>query len=370
MNRLCRAMAAAALALAAGCAKDAASLSPFPCAKDNTCPAGLACLPGAGCVKPAADAICAADGDCTGGAASLSCSVGRCLEACSAGAGCASGRTCTSAAAAGVCVADCGAGQACPVGLICQDAWGKKSCLPDGAGQGAACSAEGLSCGPKGAAAVCSSGKCEQACANGAGCPATRVCSTTKGAGVCLSDCTAGAACPAGTTCGPLLDVAKKGCLAANVAALDAACPTEGAPCGPLGAGGVCTAGRCEPACKAPADCAAGRFCTVASGDGVCLADCTSVPACPSDLVCNGPWAPSGKKLCVASGAGLGGGSTCFNGAAGAASGPKGLGALCDALICTQPCDIRFYNRALSTSEVSELFLIESESGPRVDLPV
>ena len=56
--------AAALLLLASACAKDAASLSPFPCAQDNTCAGGLACLPGTGCVKATADSFCPAGNDC------------------------------------------------------------------------------------------------------------------------------------------------------------------------------------------------------------------------------------------------------------------------------------------------------------------
>ncbi len=328
------------LALAAGCAKDAASLTPFPCALDNSCAAGLACLPGTGCVTARADALCPASGDCSAGGAGLTCeaSLGRCAPGCTDGAGCPSGRGCTSTKGAGVCLTDCSsAGVTCPAGLTCQDGWGHKACLPAGKGQGAACSgADGAACGPKGSAAICFGASCELACADGAGCPAGRVCSTAKGAGVCLTDCTSGAACTAPLTCNALLDGAHKACLAPAVG-LDQPCATEGASCGPLGAAGICSGGRCQAACTGGAGCPSGRSCSAATGDGVCLVDCTAGNTCPGDLACNGPWA-SGKKLCVDAAAGLGPSAQCAAAATSTACGPKGLGASCDSGQCTLPC--------------------------------
>jgi hypothetical protein len=175
------------------------------------------------------------------------------------------------------------------------------------------------------------------ACTDGAGCAAGRICSTAHGKGVCLQDCTAGGACASGTACGGLMDGAKKGCLPPTTAALDGPCATEGASCGPLGAGGVCSGGRCVPPCKDGAGCSPGRACTVSAGDGVCLADCTSSGTCAGNLVCNGPWT-GGKKFCVDTNAALGSTAGCTSATPGAGCGPKGLGAICDAQVCALPC--------------------------------
>src|SRR5207248_1441296 len=120
--------------------------------------------------------------------------------------------------------------------------------------------------------------------------------------------CTSSATCGA-NTCGTLLDGTTRACLPA-AQSLEAACAAEGAACGPPGAGGLCTAGRCEPPCHAGSACSAGRACTSASGDGACLA-------------------PGASLFAVAQ---------CSAAANGTACGPKGLGGTCDTGVCTLAC--------------------------------
>lgn len=169
------------------CNNDAASLSPFPCARDQTCPDGVACLPGTGCVRPRADVLCRGDVDCAGIAAAI-CDLGRCVPTCRDGAGCEIGRICTAASGSGVCLTDCAAGQACPAALQCVSLWtpGKSACLPAGVGFEKSCDADGAPCGPFGARAVCAGAKCRASCRDGVGCPPPSTCSANQGPGACL----------------------------------------------------------------------------------------------------------------------------------------------------------------------------------------
>jgi hypothetical protein len=97
--------------------------------------------------------------------------------------------------------------------------------------------------------------------------------------------CAQDGTCPAGLACVPGV-----GC---SFAALDALCGPE-TDCGP--SGGVCQLGLCAAACAG--GCGAGRVCSAAGGEGVCLVDCTAGEACPEHLACAPLW-HGGKRGCV-----------------------------------------------------------------------
>ncbi|HUS28501.1 MAG TPA: hypothetical protein VMZ53_08330 [Kofleriaceae bacterium] len=135
--------ALAVLIVVAGCAKTASELSPFPCADDLTCPAGLGCVAGQ-CQTAVLDAICTAGSDptdCSVAAAGAVCSkqstvldIGACEVPC--GAGCAAGRACSFSDNHGFCLVDCnGSSTVCPPNTIClpRDD-GHKVCTPPSIG--------------------------------------------------------------------------------------------------------------------------------------------------------------------------------------------------------------------------------------------
>ncbi|TMA22492.1 MAG: hypothetical protein E6J88_14180 [Deltaproteobacteria bacterium] len=283
-------------ALLAACAKDPADLTPFPCAADQGCPTGTACLPGTGCTSPQADVVCSTDADC-GNAGK--CDTGRCSPPCSNGAGCASGRICSATTGAGVCLTSCTATAGCTAELSCEPLrlGGASACLPKGKGVGGACTgADGDACGPAGAGLACSGGTCQTACGGGAACPSGFVCSSAT-AGICLADCSGGQSCASGTACASLWYGSSKACITGGLG-LDSACPTEGAACGPFGSNAICTAGVCVPKSDASGLCGSGRIGLVPGATG-CLADCSTGSPCPSALTCNELWY-SGKKGCTA----------------------------------------------------------------------
>ena len=314
-------------ALVAACAKDAASLAPFPCAADNTCPSGVLCLPGTGCVTPQPDALCPSGNDCSAG---LVCTVGRCEPPCSSSGGCVAGRVC-SGGDGGVCLAECAAGTSCPGKLECAELWqpGEKACMPSGVGFESSCATEGAACGPVGASAICNQGACGIACKDGAGCPSGQLCTAQSGIGICVADCADGGTCPSGRACAGLWFGAEVGCLA-NDAGLDSPCSGSGG-CGPLGANAVCDLGRCEIASQSGAGCPAGLVPSTDASSGVCLTPCAD-GLCPSGGVCNGPYA-SGGNFCLPAGAGVG--EPCDGGACA----PLGSGAICDNGLCALPCN-------------------------------
>lgn len=126
------------------CAKDAHQLSPFPCADDLTCPAGLACVDGQ-CATAAIDAICTVGSDptdCSAAGQGAICSAkgstgldtGACEQPCSNGQ-CPTGRACSNSGADSVCLVDCNAGAACPANTYClARPDGHKVCMPAGLG--------------------------------------------------------------------------------------------------------------------------------------------------------------------------------------------------------------------------------------------
>lgn len=348
LRRLPAAGALAALALLAGCAKDAADLAPFPCATDLGCPEGTLCLPGSGsavsnCVVPQAEALCKADAQCAGFARETVCDLGRCRATCADGAGCGAGEQCSAGAGKGkgVCLKACPGG-ACPGALECGETLpgAGQVCIPKGSKAGSACTgAAGTNCGPAGSGLQCTDlGTCELKCADGAGCGTGQVCSAKTGAGICMQDCVANPACPAGTACAPLWYQSRKACQPIG-AGLESTCSPEGARCGPPGSASVCSGHRCLSVCKAgsAADCPTGEVCSNATGDGVCVKVCTpGSTGCPGDFVCSGPFADS-QSRCVPKELELGG--ACSGGEGTPCGLPGQLGSCRDGVCVAQTCN-------------------------------
>ena len=123
------------LMLSAGCTKQLADLTPFPCPTNGVCPGGLACIPGVGCAPARLDAPCIPGGD-TGtdcsvaGPGPITCFHRVCEAACGAGGSCPSGRIC----AGNACLVDCTADGNCPAGLACHPFGdgNKSACMPAG----------------------------------------------------------------------------------------------------------------------------------------------------------------------------------------------------------------------------------------------
>jgi hypothetical protein len=140
------------LLVMAACAKSADELSPFPCADDLTCPAGLACVAGQ-CAHARIDSICTVGSDptdCSAAAPGAVCSAapmglgsgsstpsldtGACELPC--GAGCPPDRACSDQNGAGVCLVDCnGSSTVCPQDTYClARPDGHKVCMPPAIG--------------------------------------------------------------------------------------------------------------------------------------------------------------------------------------------------------------------------------------------
>ncbi len=162
---------ACAMALA-GCASPVEDLTPFPCADDGNCPAGLACIPGVGCTKARLDAACQASTRCEDAAGGASCTTGICSLSCQDGAGCPEGRVCSAREGAGACLLDC-ATAPCPAGLSCIDLWrdGLRGCALSQADYPACLSRETL-----GYQRVCGQGNMSVACSTGGFCPTDSTC--------------------------------------------------------------------------------------------------------------------------------------------------------------------------------------------------
>ena len=144
--------ALSSLLVLAACAKDAHELSPFPCANDLTCPAGLACVNGQ-CASATLDSICTVGDDPTdcstaapgaicsaaqravgSGAASPSLDTGACGTPCSSG--CPADRACSDVDGDGVCLVDCSdSSTVCPANTYCVGRPdGRQVCMPPGIG--------------------------------------------------------------------------------------------------------------------------------------------------------------------------------------------------------------------------------------------
>src|SRR5262249_20117243 len=121
-RRACVSVGIVALVLAA-CIPQLEDMTPFPCANDGTCPSGLSCTQGVGCVRAALDSPCVSGvTNCSTAGEGATCTLGICTVACDEKRPCGSGHVCSAplAAGTGVCVADCTADSACPQGLSCR----------------------------------------------------------------------------------------------------------------------------------------------------------------------------------------------------------------------------------------------------------
>lgn len=273
--RHCLAFALSFVALGAACLPSLEDLTPFPCAQDTSCPRGLSCTPGVGCVTASLDSPCVVGAtNCAGAGEAASCALGLCTIGCDERRTCPAGHVCSApaAAGAGVCVPDCAANQACPPGLTCRPLGFEtaKGCL--GAGGGAAldapCQRE-EECSNAGSTVTCSVGVCATPCGPTLPCAAGHLCSSyqNRKAGACLPDCSDGGSCPQGLQCKPIGYEGKSACVGpddSNVTCSDhldtddANCASCGQSCGAFGrcvAGGcVCGEGalKCADTCANP----------------------------------------------------------------------------------------------------------------------
>jgi hypothetical protein len=203
------------VAAASACSQTLSELAPFPCAQDNSCPAGLTCVAGVGCTTGVLyDQAC---GDGGSPCAEGKCVAGLCLPSCQTGPACDPGRVCSypplppnQTPSVASCILDCSA-TPCPSGLSCQQLDGtKKGCVssPALASLDQPC-ATPQDCqvlyGATPLPFTCSRGVCAPFCVSpGDSCAdPKRTCNAVLPVEYsgCLVDCTMGQPCPAGLTC-------------------------------------------------------------------------------------------------------------------------------------------------------------------------
>ena len=179
-----------------GCLRTLDELTPFPCAKDQSCPDGLVCMPGIGCTEVQLDAPCSPATDCSAAGEGVVCELGLCEQRCAADRSCPEGRVCSLRLAGGVCLADCGAGQDCPAGLACQELryGGRRGCVPPDRQLPACLGEEG-----DGEVTQCGAALFDEPCADGSHCARHSVCLPGNrcqcGAGYASFSCVAGVRC-------------------------------------------------------------------------------------------------------------------------------------------------------------------------------
>lgn len=220
-KRILRAAVACGLLVAGwiACAPRLEDMTPFPCANDGTCPLGLSCTPGVGCVRASLDSPCGPSTDCSG--AGATCTLGLCTIGCDEKRPCAPGHVCSAPASAGtgVCTPDCTAAAPCPPGLSCRPLYGEaKGCI----GTNEKSTLDGPcevteDCASGASSVTCSFGACTTGCNPTRPCDAGHICSAYKtGDGACLVDCTSSNACPQGLECRPIGREGKKACVGAG----------------------------------------------------------------------------------------------------------------------------------------------------------
>jgi hypothetical protein len=329
---------------AAACAKDLSQLEPFPCAKDGTCPDGMACVPGTGCITPRIDSPCTADTDCKKASVDATCILGACVTICDR-VPCPEGRTCVrttvpaerpndSPVAGAACMLPCDTGS-CPAGLVCvQLGTGQNVCtngtIPDYVPIGAPC-VDGKCPGHDGSVA-CSGGTCVK---RGCPCEPGMICTRREGGslGVCLPDCTGGEACPSGSVCKTLWYADKKACMAPGSEA--PACigtedtqPCTTFACGASGRRPTSCSGNCntlpDGTCPKNADKSAFFGCGVEDppqcyctcNDGFTGVDCNDGTSCNSNNCQGRVWGckPTAPPSCNADTDGYSGTCVCNDG--------------------------------------------------------
>jgi hypothetical protein len=257
------------------CIPSLEDLASFPCANDGSCPRGLSCTPGRGCVRASIDSPCVAGHtDCEGAQQGSICALGLCTVPCDERRPCAAGHTCSSppSAGEGACTPTCGDDESCPPGLACRPlGYGNaRGCLGPIASSplGGPCdTSEG--CAGGGSAVSCHLGVCTVPCSPESPCDKGQLCSSYRGSGACLPECTNDERCAQGLECRPVGYERKKVCVgpAADVSSCSADLATDPAHCG-----------TCERACKADQACAAGA-CVCAKT--VCGDACADLPTDP-----------------------------------------------------------------------------------------
>lgn len=139
-------------------------------------------------------------------------------------------------------------------------------------------------------AGVCASRKCGDAvrCAPGEVCAVE---GRPFSGSICFADCT-NASCGPGLQCVDLGYGGRKICVGEGESSpLDRACAPDAYD--PCLAGASCLSGICSFTCDVQR-CPTGRTC---APNGVCVLDCTSGEACPSDLTCGDLF--DGKRGCI-----------------------------------------------------------------------
>lgn len=320
---------------AVGCQTSYDSLSPFPCAEDGTCPGGLACVPGAGCVTARLDGPCDATTNCGAAAPGAACVKGVCATPCGndGGEACEKGRICAAESEGGGCLPDCTESQECPPGLTCRLIFdgARRACAGPGASF-PSCKSVDLSetvcalCGPGDYTTSCGSGFC----ALDAVCRDNKTCSCSPGftSAGCPSTsfgseyCAPAESKAASATCNDVLRRSSGTCVCSDGRRLpfdcdtQISCETRCATCDVLAqdcqspVDTKCTIKESAPnayvpACVAPGtvglkrpctraafgddDCDGGLFCSrfgTPDGGTVCRAFCAADADCPSGYAC------------------------------------------------------------------------------------
>ena len=282
------------------------------CVDDDGCCPGACDASNDNDCSPKIGQSCTADGDCP---ASMAGSAGFCqTEAdyrwpggfCSAGCmvdqDCATGEHCTGR----VCMPDCTTNDDCRAGYECYDFYGTgtNTCAPaptTGEPSGGACSSDDDCLGSL-FGAVCNDapglpgGYCMSGCQVDADCAAGTHCGTTSAGGqICVPDCAVNQDCRAGYECFDWLGDFANTCgpVANGNGVVGEACTVLQDCAG--GQDGFCIStpdwfeGSCSETCSSTNACPAGSHCAYidpVSGQGACVADCTSGADCRTNYSC------------------------------------------------------------------------------------
>jgi hypothetical protein len=265
------------LVLGFACIPSLDDLERFPCANDGSCPRGLSCTPGVGCVRAAIDSPCiVGQTNCASAGQGATCALGLCTVACDERRPCGSGHTCSSppSAGEGVCTPTCGEDGSCPPGLTCRPLGyeNARGCLGpiSKSPLGGPCETT-ASCDGSGTAVECILGVCTVPCSPEKPCEKGQLCSALREGGGCLPDCTNGERCAQGLECRPIGYSGKKACVGASAPA----------PCSSDLATDPKHCGTCTTACKASESCEGGTCkCTKLTCGAACVDGTTDARNC------------------------------------------------------------------------------------------